>query len=236
MRTKYTVIIAFASILLTGACSVLQKQTEIMDKDELEKIHPMLGLEETEADNKYSQLVDSAMENPADIDYQELRMVYARTSGYSPYAENEDLEKIRKLLDSEQYEVATEVVKTVYHTQFHVPMFHFYAYAAWKESGNDKMAKLHSMIFNELMQSILKSGDGKSAKTAWVVINISEEYRVLEFLEMEMQSQSLVTENNRNYDRMEVIDENGEEDVVYFNIDIPFRELLKEEQEENVDE
>ncbi|MFO7790052.1 MAG: DUF4919 domain-containing protein [Bacteroidales bacterium] len=213
------------SLSFFSGCGIFNKTSESKSRIELETIHPVLGLSETEASILYNQIVDSAMDNPHKADYQALRMAHAGTSDYQPYSDNETLSKIKKLLDNEKYVVASEVVKTVYHSLFHVPMYHFYAYVAWRENGDDKMASIHSVYFKKLIDSILESGDGKSAETAYIVINVTEEYRTLEYLDLEMEKQSLVKENGRHYDVMEVRDTLGNKKSVYFNIDIPFREL-----------
>ena len=47
-----------------------------------------------------------------------------------------------------------------------------------------------------LVKSILDSGDGKTQKTAYVVINTSEEYALTEWLGIHVNHQSLIMANN----------------------------------------
>ncbi len=222
---KHTVLLSI--LVFTGfftSCSVFRTSPE-PHEIELKTLHPVLKLSESEASKLYSRQLDSAMNHPKNADYEALRMAYSRTSDYQPYTENEPLQKIKGLLDNEEYTVASEVVKTVYHKLFHVPIFHFYAYVAWQETGNSKMAQLHSLYYNQLIKSILQSGNGKSAESAYIIINISEEYRVLEYLNMEIHSQKLITKNGHYYDVIDVTDSTSNKKAVYFNIDIPFSEL-----------
>ncbi|MDA3819672.1 MAG: DUF4919 domain-containing protein [Candidatus Delongbacteria bacterium] len=223
---KKFVVIIFSLLIpvLFTACSIFRATPDVNDIN-LESLHPMLKLSESEASKVYSQQLDSAMNHPKKADYEALRMAFTRTSDYQPYSDNEHLSKIKSLLDDEEYTVASEVVKTVYHKLFHVPIFHFYAYVAWKETGNSKMAQIHSLYYNQLIKSILQSGDGTSAASAYIIINVSEEYRVIEYLDMKMQSQKLITKNGHYFDLMDVKDSTGNKSSVYFNIDIPFSEL-----------
>ena len=215
-------------ILLASACSLFKGK--ITDSPEIESMHPMLTVSQDSADDVYRNLLDTIMEDPANGDYQALRMVHTQTSDYTPYSDNEHLEKIKNLLDAEQYSVATEVIKSVYYKQFHVPMFHYYAFVAWKRSGNEDMATIHSLYYRKLIESITENGDGKTPETAWLITNVSEEYRVLEFLDMELQSQNLITKKGMHFDQMEVTDSTGSEKSVYFNIEIPFSMLMQEKE------
>lgn len=71
---------------------------------------------------------------------------------------------------------------------------------------------------NGLLQSILASGDGKTAATAWVVIEISEEYALLDHLGFKKDSQALINESGKMYDRFAVKDAAGKSSEVYFDI------------------
>ncbi|MEA3447087.1 MAG: DUF4919 domain-containing protein [Bacteroidota bacterium] len=224
MKKYATLLFVFIMTGFFSSCSIFKKSNAPNEID-VNNLHPILQLSESEASKVYSQQLDSAMNHPKKADYEALRLGFTRTSDYQPYSDNEHLSKIKSLLDDEEYTVASEVVKTVYHKLFHVPIFHFYAYVAWKETGNSKMAKMHSLYYNQLIKSILQSGDGTSAASAYIIINVSEEYRVIEYLNMEMQSQKLITKNGHYYDLLDAIDSTGNKSSVYFNIDIPFSEL-----------
>ncbi|MGC9331546.1 MAG: hypothetical protein ACP5DZ_06685 [Bacteroidales bacterium] len=140
MKKHIVIICSLLISVLFSACSIFKAPPDV-NNVKLESLHPILKLSEAEASKVYSQQLDSAMNHPKKADYEALRLVFTRTADYQPYSDNEHLSKIKSLLDKEEYAVASEVVKTVYHKLFHVPIFHFYAYVAWKETGNSKMAK-----------------------------------------------------------------------------------------------
>ena len=71
-----------------------------------------------------------------------------------------------------------------------------------------------------LMQSIIDSEDGKSEKTAYPVLEISEEYELVAWLHLKPQSQSLLQSptTGRSYDVLKLKDESGKDVVLYFDI------------------
>jgi hypothetical protein len=75
------------------------------------------------------------------------------------------------------------------------------------------------------MESVLKSGDGRTPESAYTVISTDEEYAFLGVLGLKMKTQSLIKVKNSSYDLLEVVDKEGNGMKIYFNIDIPFNWL-----------
>ena len=73
-----------------------------------------------------------------------------------------------------------------------------------------------------VIDSILSTGDGKSAATAWEVINQNEEYALMEHLGFEPQDQALIFDAKKPYDRFTVIAKDGTEQKVYFDVSLFF--------------
>lgn len=67
----------------------------------------------------------------------------------------------------------------------------------------------------------LTSNDGLSMEKAIKVNSVSEEYQHIKKLceGCKMEKQSLVSKNNKNYDRLDLVKPNGEKVSYYFNID-----------------
>jgi hypothetical protein len=73
---------------------------------------------------------------------------------------------------------------------------------------------------NAIVKSILDSGDGKSAKTAWFTVDPNEEYFIIRIvMGMQPKSQALSTQDGHEYDKMIVVDDKGAEQVLWFNTD-----------------
>lgn len=69
-----------------------------------------------------------------------------------------------------------------------------------------------------VIDSILSTGNGESPGTAWEVISVNEEYSILEYLELEPESQALVSVDDRTYDLITAEAKDGRERKVYFDI------------------
>jgi hypothetical protein len=83
-------------------------------------------------------------------------------------------------------------------------------------------------MFRGILTSILKSGDGKTPATAFKVIAAPEEYALLNALNFKMTKQSLIENDGKRYDRMDVTDSKTQtKATIYFNIDTPFDWLAK---------
>ena len=81
-------------------------------------------------------------------------------------------------------------------------------------------------MFEGLLDSIRKSGDGKTSDAAFVVISTDEEYVLLNFLGLRATGQALINEKGHSYDKMTAVDPKTNETVVYyFNIDKRFNWL-----------
>ena len=83
---------------------------------------------------------------------------------------------------------------------------------------DEKCAEHEHFVEFGMLKSILDSGDGKTAATAWHVASIEEEYFVMQLAQATLKQQALVTERGRTYDHLTVQTENGEEKAMWFDI------------------
>ncbi len=84
-------------------------------------------------------------------------------------------------------------------------------------------------IARGLIDSILQSGDGKSEGTAFVVIEVAEEYSLMRALGLRPSNQALIHAQGHSYDRFDTQSNGtGQEVVVFFNIDRPLAVLDRE--------
>jgi hypothetical protein len=101
------------------------------------------------------------------------------------------------------------------------PEGHLLAMIALQKSGRDKDAAFEYKVVDAYVQSILASGDGKSSKTAFFVVDESEEYFYLNVVlgvGLPM-SQSLVNQDGHSFDMLKVKDASGKEQEIWFNVD-----------------
>jgi hypothetical protein len=92
---------------------------------------------------------------------------------------------------------------------------------AYKLAGDDANEKKYHDIEFGLFRSIMKSGDGRACKTAWSVVQVSEEYFILNVvLDGKIKRQS-IDRKGGICDKMEVETERGPE-TFYFDISTVF--------------
>jgi hypothetical protein len=96
---------------------------------------------------------------------------------------------------------------------------HFLAMVSLKHLDKHEEAAKEKLIVDKIMQSIMTSGDGKSADTAWFTVSTSEEYFVIRLLGLKPKSQSLVKNGAHSFDEMTVVDKDGKETTLWFNTD-----------------
>jgi hypothetical protein len=100
------------------------------------------------------------------------------------------------------------------------PEGHLLAMMALGKMGRTDEAKRERAIVDAIVKSILDSGDGRSAKTAWFTVDPAEEYFLMgAVLGMRPKGQALVREGGHAFDKMTVLDQEGAEHELWFNTD-----------------
>jgi hypothetical protein len=164
------------------------------------------------------------------MDFTKMRMAYAGTENYDPY--NFEQGNIRKdldeALDQGNYSKVSKLAEQALEKNLLFPRFQWAAFYANDQLGNAEEANFHYTFLDNLVNSILESGDGKTPETAFVVISVEEEYLLLGWMEFQTTMQEFVELENHYYDQFQAIDpDTGEEVSIYFNIDLPYGHLVE---------
>jgi hypothetical protein len=105
---------------------------------------------------------------------------------------------------------------------------HKYLQQTYKIIGDTTNSKKYHDIEFGLLYSITESGDGETCKTSWKVIQIEEEYFILNMLGVDLQKQSIDNSDKINIcDKMEVKTEEGENKAYYFGVNKLFEKYSK---------
>jgi uncharacterized protein DUF4919 len=179
--------------------------------------------------SSYATLLERAKKGDQSVDFKELRLAYAETAQYKPYgADRASRQKMFDGLNAKEYAQALELAEKILAVNFLDMNGQFGAFIAHRELGNADKAAYHKFLFDGLVNSVHKSGDGKSTSTAFVVISTDEEYVLLNWLGLRATGQSLIREDDHVFDLMKAVDRETN-DVVsyYFNIDKPYNWLGK---------
>jgi hypothetical protein len=175
--------------------------------------------------SEYATLLASLKAGNTSIDYTRLRLSYMDSPEYKAAKDvSKSEEAMSDALNKKDYPAALKDAEAVLESNYVNIDAHFVALVANQEMGAMDKAEFHRTVFRGLLNSIRNSGDGKSLETAWVVINVHEEYVLLRVLGFRPSQQSLVNQNGHSYDVMKVKNaEDGTEQTFYFNVDIPFK-------------
>lgn len=178
----------------------------------------------------YDDYVAQVKAGKIEIDYTAFRLAYAASPKYAPYGVAEILSKLKKAYDARDCPSAMAHAKEVFEVNFVHMEAHKIAAFCQKKAGNDEEARRHYAMFMGLFSSVLKSGDGKSPETAFVVIAVDEEYSVLETASFTPVKQALVNHGGSAFDRFEVKWRDSDSDqtvTLFFNVDRPHAQLAR---------
>lgn len=179
----------------------------------------------------YEALVAQAKSGAPNVDYGKLRAAYAKTRDYDPYSfkiRNLTIE-MNKAAAAGDYQGALKQARRIIDIQFVSIDAHFAAAHCYEMLGKPEDARRERSIGQELIKSILKSGDGKSPETAFVVVTLREEYALIAAMKARLVRQALMQQGGNVYDRMEVTpiaaNDSSETRTLYFRINSIFGKL-----------
>jgi hypothetical protein len=175
--------------------------------------------------SEYATLLASLKAGNTGIDYTRLRLSYMDSPEYKAAKDvSKSEDAMTDALNKNDYPAALNDAEAVLESNYVNIDAHYVALVANRELGAMDKAEFHRTVFRGLINSIRSSGDGKSPETAWVVINVHEEYVMLRVLGFRPSEQSLTHKDGHSYDVMKVKNaEDGTEQTFYFNVDIPFK-------------
>src|SRR6202040_1258772 len=167
----------------------------------------------------YECRVEKAQGRDPGLDFPALRMAYADRLAEARAADPELRKKLSEALHKDQWAAVIETGNQVLAQNYLDIDAHMFVAFAHEKTHEPEKAALHRTMGNGLMKSILASGDGRSFKTAFVVISVEEEYSVLKHYRLRSDKQDLVTSEGHSYDVLTAETDQHEQATVYFNID-----------------
>lgn len=167
----------------------------------------------------YNEMVAKVQAGDMSVDFKAMRFAYAENGGIS-VSDPRVHGLMLKALNDKKYKDALKMADGIQKINYVDMNSHVIAAMAHQALGDAKKSKFHEAVYLGLVNSIVNTGDGNTAKTAYVVIALSEVPVVLNALELKPVSQSLVEEDGHKYGLLTVADKNTNETAkVYFNID-----------------
>ena len=171
---------------------------------------------------EYEALLARVQQGDMTVDFRAFRLAAALVAGpHGSTIEATERVAFKNLLASGDYQSALNSAEKALDRNYASIVAHFDAMVACQKLNKAAEAALHEKLMNALLESVGRSGDGKSPETAWFVVTTQEEYIFLERVVGVMpKSQSLENNNGHFYDRLEAVDRRTNESrSVWFNID-----------------
>jgi hypothetical protein len=168
--------------------------------------------------DKYSNYVMQLETGKIDIDYTDFRNSFLESKQFSKKSTNYDnlKKQVYAEIKNRNYTEIVKLTKAMLSIDYTSMFAHKYLQQTYKILGDTiNKAKYHDIEFG-LLNSITKSGDGKTCETGWHVTQIEEEYFILSMLGADLQTQSINSGGKNTCDKMVVKTEEGETKAYYF--------------------
>jgi hypothetical protein len=170
--------------------------------------------------DKYSEFVKQLELGQTDINYKDFRESFIESEQFKIASKkSKEFDSLKKEMYSQMnkknYQEIIILTKKMLSIDYTSMTAHKILRQTYKIIGDTINASKYKTIQFGLLNSIVKNGDGKTCATAWPVIQIEEEYFILQMLGADLLKQS--TDNTSGLcDKMEVKTEEGDKKTYYF--------------------
>jgi hypothetical protein len=180
---------------------------------------------EIDIESDYAVLLARAKLDPARADFAKLRIAFTKTPAYQPLGTSpSDYKEVDGAMQAGNWERARELIDALLQKNYVRIRSHYFAWVVHRRRGDEERAQHHRAFMDGLFHSIVTSGDGKTAESPYIVINVEEEYDVLGLKGLKMLEQGLQHANGRAFDVLTVQEREGAEPVkLYFDITVPMQ-------------
>jgi Domain of unknown function (DUF4919) len=162
--------------------------------------------------DKYSNYVGQLESGVLNIDYTDFRNSFLDSKQFRRKAVNYDsLKKLAYIeIKDKNYQEVIKLTKAMLSIDYTSMFAHKYLQQTYKILGDTVNQKKYHDIEFGLLNSIVRSGDGKTCETGWHVTQIEEEYFILNMIGAQLQIQSISSGGKNACDKMLVKTQEGE--------------------------
>ncbi len=167
----------------------------------------------------YHLLLDS-IRTQSSADYLTLRMAYTKTGEYFRYtARIDDMHsRLSSAIYRDDFDDAILISDSILAFAFVDITAHMYNAYTYDRLGEPDRSQYHEAMYNGLLESILATGDGNSAETAYIIISRQEELAFLRWYNLHIIEQSEARIDGFVFDRLKTMDMKADEEYdIYFN-------------------
>ena len=171
--------------------------------------------------DKYSEVVSKLESGDTTINFRDFRDSFIDSEQFlvasSKFKIFEDFKKdMYAALKKKDYKEVIKNAKSIIEIDYTDMSAHKLLSISYEKLGDTANASKYLNIEKGLVFSIIRSGDAKTCATGWHVIQVSEEYFILNILKAEVKMQSVSSEGGV-CDKMET-KFNGEDVTYYFDV------------------
>ncbi len=158
--------------------------------------------------DKFCDYVKKLEAGQTDIDYQDFRFSFVESEQFKVASKkSSEFDSLKKemyvQMDKSNYQKVIQITKQMLSIDYTSMIAHKILRQTYKITGDTVNAAKYKTIQFGLLKSIVKKGDGNTCSTAWPVIQIEEEYYILEMVGAKLKKQS-VDNDGGLCDKMEV--------------------------------
>lgn len=201
--------------ILLSLCSFAQRSSEVI----VPPFH-----------DAYSEYVKKLEAGETNIDYQDFRFSFLKSEQFTTaHSKGKEFDSLKKemyvQMNAANHEEIIHITKQLLSIDYTDMMAHKILRQTYKIMGDTANAAKYKTIQFGLMNSILQKGDGRSCETAWPVIQVEEEYFILEMVGAQLQEQTLVQDHGV-CDKMD-FKVDGKKKTYYFEVSKVFEGYKK---------
>lgn len=169
---------------------------------------------------KYAELAAKVRAGDSGIDWKTLRVAAAIGEVGGEHGVFQQVQDGYSALEQSKLEDALKIAHKIEADNIADVDAHYLAWRSLVGLGRQDEAEKERALLAALFDSIVQSGDGKSAKTAWFAATIREEYLIMQaVLNVQFLAQHSATQDGHYYDVVLVKDKDGKQIILWFNDD-----------------
>ena len=181
--------------------------------------------------DKYSNFVKQLESGKTDIDYRAFRESFIESEQFKiASTKSKEFDSLKNEMYSEMgkknHQEIIKLTKKMLSIDYTSMIAHKILRQTYNIIGDTLNAAKYKTIQFGLLNSIVKNGDGRTCATAWPVIQIEEEYFILQMVGAKLLKQS-TDYTGGVCDKMEVKTEEGDNKTYYFDISKVFEGYKK---------
>lgn len=195
--------------LLLFMCSCLSiyaiAQISTLGKPDYKKIESAVS--DKDSKSYYPVLMDRYTKSDTTLTKEDFRLLYYGSffkSSYSPYGHSDYNDSIRPVLakdslSASDYDTLIKYEKLVLEKfPFNMRDLNILEFA-YKRKGNIELVKQIAFKLDNVIETILSTGDGRTEETAWHVVSVEHEYDIIRMLGLKFGGEQSLTNKACDY-------------------------------------